>query len=90
MATMVVMTVSFHDIAARLKFARARLGISARELDRRADLTEGHTSLLETGTRGIEALTAAKLAEALGVSLDWLVRGIECDCDRQVGTGTEG
>lgn len=40
-------------------------------------MTTGHTALIEAGTRSrVEAETAAKLARALGVSLDWLVSGI--------------
>ena len=51
-------------------------GLSTRELDRLAGITEGHTSLIETGARpNIEARTAASLARVLGVSLDWLVTG---------------
>lgn len=87
-ATMVVMETS-KDIADRLKLARSRLGISARELDRRAGLTQGHTSLIETGERSIEAATAAKLATALGVSLDWLVMGRGVGPDTPSKTGTE-
>ena len=80
------------DFASRLRSARSRLDISARELDRRAGLTEGHTSLMESGKRErLEAATAAKLAQALGVTLDWLVIG-EGDGpeERPSKTGTEG
>jgi transcriptional regulator with XRE-family HTH domain len=63
------------EFASRVKERRAALNISARELDRRAGLAEGHTSLIETGTRGAEAKTLAALAVALGVTLDWLVLG---------------
>jgi transcriptional regulator with XRE-family HTH domain len=88
---MVVMSdASPSDIAKRLRLARESVGISARECDRRAGLTEGHTSLVETGTRGIEAPTAAKLAVALGVSLDWLVLGRGAGPSRPSKTGTEG
>lgn len=74
MFTMVVMCVAIEHMGQRLREAREAIGISARELDRRAGLTEGHTSLLEGG-RNMEVGTAAKLAIALGVSLDWLVFG---------------
>ncbi len=78
------------DIASRLRTARDNIGISARELDRRAGLTQGHTSLIETGERSIEAGTAAKLATALGVSLDWLVLGRGDGPESHAKTGMEG
>lgn len=50
--------------------------LPARELDRIADTTEGHTSLIESGVvKNVTLETAGKLAGALGVSLDWLVSG---------------
>ena len=68
---MVVMSLSEH-----VRMARALSGISARELDRLANLAEGHTSLIENGSRpNVEARTAAAIAQVLGVSLDWLVSG---------------
>lgn len=62
-------------VAPRIKAARESLNISARELDRRANLREGHTSIIESRDRDIETETAAKIATALGVSLDWLITG---------------
>lgn len=60
----------------RLKRARQKLGVSASRLDAQAGLTRGHTWQIETGRKpNIELETASKLADALGVSLDWLVRG---------------
>lgn len=60
----------------RLRSARLTAGISARELDRLARLAEGHTALLEAGKKNdVETRTVAKLARALGVTLDWLVLG---------------
>jgi transcriptional regulator with XRE-family HTH domain len=50
--------------------------LSASELDRRAGLTRGHTSLIEAGAKGdLASSTAAKLASALGLTLDWLICG---------------
>lgn len=51
--------------------------LSARELDRLAEMTEGHTSLLESVVVNVRTDTLAKLARVLGVSIDWLVTG-EC------------
>jgi len=63
-------------IGLRLREARTVAAVSARELDRLADTTEGHTSLIESGVvQNANAETLAKLAAVLGVSLDWLVTG---------------
>lgn len=60
----------------RLRWARQIAGISARELDRLAGLAEGHSSLLEAGKKkDMETRTATRIAEVLGLSLDWFVRG---------------
>lgn len=76
-ATIVVaMSTTNESIGDRVRAAREAAHISARALDRKAGLTEGHTSLIEAG-RNLEVGTAAKLAVALGVSLDWLVFGSE-------------
>jgi hypothetical protein len=50
-------------------------GMAARELDRLADITEGHTSLLESVVENVSAQTLAKVSKVLGVSIDWLVTG---------------
>ena len=61
-------------IASRVAERRAEKGWSTRELDRRAGLTQGHTYLVEKGERErIEVETLAKLAAALGVTVDWLL-----------------
>lgn len=61
----------------RLKIARSAVGLSARKLSRLAGLADGHVAMFE---RGIvddgSAKTMGRLAQALGVSLDWLVLGI--------------
>jgi DNA-binding XRE family transcriptional regulator len=58
----------------RLRLAREMAGIPARELDRLAGLSEGHTANIESGRRpNIEARTASAIATVLGLSLDWLV-----------------
>lgn len=65
------------DFSARLRKARGLVDLSARELDRLAGLAEGHTSLIENGTRAaVEAKTAQALARVLGISLDWLIAGL--------------
>ena len=60
--------------ATRLREARLSTGLSARALDREAGITRGHTNLSESGYRpNVELKTARALANALRVSLDWLV-----------------
>lgn len=50
--------------------------LPARELDRLAQTTEGHASLIESGVvKNVTLETAGKLAWALGVTIDWLVNG---------------
>lgn len=67
------------DIAAlggRLKFARLKRGLHARELARKAKLkSESHVSLIESGRSFNDLDVLHRLAEALEVSLDWLVKG---------------
>lgn len=62
-------------VGTRIRQAREMAGISARELDRLAGLSENHTSLLESVVRDVRTETAAAIARTLGVSLDWLVLG---------------
>ena len=66
------------NLAERLREARERVGMSARELDGKADITPGHTTAIEKGLRRAPSVeTVRVLADALGVSLDWLVTGAE-------------
>jgi transcriptional regulator with XRE-family HTH domain len=69
-----------------VRSARERTGLSASALDAKAGLTRGHTWQIETGRKpNIELETATRLADALGVSIDWLVRG-----EAPARTGTDG
>lgn len=61
----------------RLAYAREAAGLNRSALALRAGLNPSHVRLIEEGDREHPSgTTLAKLAEALGVSLDWLVRGI--------------
>ena len=63
------------SIPDRLRLAHAGI-CSARELDKLADLTPCHTSLIESGRRpNPESETLRAIANTLGISLDWLVLG---------------
>lgn len=61
----------------RLRLARDLGKLSQRELARRAGLgSERHVGLIEEGERpNVTTDTAEKLCRALGLSLDWLLRG---------------
>jgi transcriptional regulator with XRE-family HTH domain len=61
----------------RLRHVRELSGLSARELDRLAGQPEGHATMIER--RSAERVwtdTAASYAQVVGVTLDWLVRGV--------------
>ena len=64
------------SLSVRLQRARSLSGVSARALSRLAGLAEGHVSLIEADRPKVEARTAAKLALALGVTMEWLVSGV--------------
>ncbi len=62
------------DLAGKVRKARERLGWSCAETDRQAELSVGHTARIEAGKVGISTGTLAKLAAALGVSAEWLLK----------------
>lgn len=59
----------------RMRATRLRLGLSASALDRIAGLVPGRTARIERGGARLRLDTAAAIAEALGVRLDWLATG---------------
>ncbi len=62
------------SVADRVREARERIGLSARALDKKAEITAGHTTAIESGGRQRPAAeTLRKIAGALGVTLDWLM-----------------
>jgi len=63
-------------LAERLKWAREAAGLTARKLDRLANLTAGHTTAIEAGRRADPSMsTVTALADALRVPLEWLASG---------------
>lgn len=60
--------------AMALRVGRARLGISRTELARRAGMSKHTIAAYERGTRVPTLQYAAALADALGTSLDEMVR----------------
>lgn len=62
------------SVANRVAIARAKLGWTAEQLGEEAGLSRQHVNKIESGARArISAETLAKLANALGVSADWLL-----------------
>ena len=52
---------------------RQRIGISQKDLARKVGITQAFLSEVETGTKSPSLLTAAKLARALGCTIDELL-----------------
>ncbi len=84
-------------LSARLQVARKARQLSARGLDAKAGLAPGHVWQIEAGRKPrIEVETATRLADALGVTLEWLIRGVGEGPTRPSSpppskrTGTEG
>lgn len=68
----------------RLLKLRREAELSARELDRLAGLTPGHTRMIELGqVRSATTETASRIARVLGTSIDWLEAGIGCAPSRE-------
>ena len=60
-------------IAQRITKARKELGLNQKELAKKADITEANLSRYENGVREPKSVILARLADALGVSTDYLV-----------------
>jgi len=63
----------------RLKEHRERVGISQRELARLSGVSQGYISDLEAGKKDPRLSQAAKLARALGVLVDDLLKSDDID-----------
>lgn len=60
----------------RIRDVRTELGLSQRELAAKASVSPGQVGHLEKGTRdNPERDTAVKIADALGVAVEWLLTG---------------
>ena len=79
------------EIGGRLHDLRARAGMSARELDRLAGLTQGHVSHIESTKGSVTSTTLVAIAAVFGASLDWLVLGDGAPPgDDELATAVEG
>jgi len=61
-------------VASRLKQHRTRLGLSQREMSARLEMAPPNYSRLESGAHAPSVATVARIAEALGLPLETLVR----------------
>lgn len=62
------------DVSERVSRARHRLGWSQARLAGEAGVSRSHISMIEAGhLPGVTADTVRKLAQALGVTCDWLL-----------------
>ena len=63
----------------RVREARKRAGWSQGELSRRTNLRTETISRIETGKHGVGHESASAIAEALGVTIDWILSGPAAD-----------
>ena len=59
----------------RIRARRQALGLTQDQLAQRAGMSKGFLSDVETGTRNLSAGKLLKLSQALGTSLDYLMKG---------------
>ncbi len=63
------------EVALRIKQAREDAGLSQRELAMRSGITQQQISYVENGDRLLTSYNVVKLADALGISTDYLLTG---------------
>ena len=63
------------SVGSRIRERRLRLGYTQERLADVADISKGFLSEVETGNRNISAENLLRVAYALGVSLDYLMKG---------------
>lgn len=62
-------------LSARAEWARASLGLTAREVDRRAGLSQGHFAAMRRRDRDVSVQVCDRFAAALCVPFEWLAVG---------------
>ena len=65
------------SLGGRIKVRRQKLKLTQQELGKALDLTPQHISAIEQDKRTPSITSLAKLADELGVTIDYLVRGKE-------------
>jgi len=63
------------DLGARIKRRRADLGWTQQDLSVRSGVGKPLIGLVETGRCGLSPASLERVADALGVTMDWLWRG---------------
>lgn len=63
------------QIGNRVKSERETLGWSQGDLSREAGVTQPRISEIESGKKAMYLTTAMKIADALAIPIDWLVKG---------------
>jgi transcriptional regulator with XRE-family HTH domain len=69
------------EIGKRINKARTNLGLTYEEAAERADSTKQTISLAEKGKQELKAINIIKIANGLGVSTDFLLKGLPSDSD---------
>lgn len=63
------------QVGERIKNRRGKLGWTQEKLAEKAGISKGFLSDLETGNRGVSAEYLLEISQALGVTLDYLMKG---------------
>lgn len=63
------------QIGRRLQLRRTWLRLAQQDVADEADVTRNFVSAIERGTQGLDAWRLSLVADALGVTLDWLLFG---------------
>ena len=63
------------QIGKRIKDERESMEWTQVRLSRESGVTQPNISEMESGKRAMHVFTAMKICDALGVSIDWLLRG---------------
>lgn len=67
---------AFRDqLGKRLHLRRTWLGLSQADIGRKAGVSRNFISAIERGTQGLDAWRLWLVADAIGVTLDWLLYG---------------
>jgi transcriptional regulator with XRE-family HTH domain len=74
-----------HDFGARVLELRTLRGLSQADLAKASKISQPTISDVESGSAGVRLDTAQKLADALGVDLDELMRGLGKRRSRKAG-----
>jgi transcriptional regulator with XRE-family HTH domain len=66
------------NIGKRIKESREKLNVTQKDLAKSAGVTPQHISIIEQDKRAPSLPLLAKIADELGVTIDYIVTGKEC------------